>query len=57
MAVYLTNGRGEEFAVTSVRLPRGLFDAAKDRNVNFSRVMADSLAGIVGPGTPRTPRK
>lgn len=55
MAVYLVNGKGEQFACTSVRVPRHLFDAAKDQGVNLSQVMTETLDGIVGPG--RTPRK
>ena len=49
MAIYQINGRGEEFAYTSVRVPRTLFDAAKDQNLNFSRLMTESLAAIVHP--------
>lgn len=55
MAVYLVNGKGEQFACTSVRVPRHLFDAAKDQGVNLSQAMTETLDGIVGPG--RTPRK
>jgi len=49
MAIYQTNGRGEVFAITSVRLPRGLFDAAKDQGVNISQATADALDRILDP--------
>ena len=48
MAVYLVNGKGEQFACTSVRVPRHLFDAAKDQGVNLSATMADALVDIIG---------
>ncbi len=55
MAIYQTNGKGEQFAYTSVRVPRSLFDAARSQGVNLSQAMTETLDGIVGPG--RTPRK
>ncbi|MFA7120804.1 MAG: hypothetical protein WC277_04950 [Bacilli bacterium] len=57
MAVYLVNGKGEQFACTSVRVPRHLFDAAKDQGVNFSQAMSDTLTGIISPATAPSSRK
>jgi len=50
VATYQKSGDGEEFAITTVRVPRCLYDAGKTRGINFSQTMERALESALYGG-------
>lgn len=56
MATYVITG-GKEYAQSTIRVRRDLYDNARALNVNISRVTESALDALVNPGTTPAPRK
>jgi len=56
VATYVSSG-GKEFAQSTIRVRRDLYDDARSLNLNISKVTESALAAIISPAAPPAPRE